>query len=261
MTQPFQAEAMVFKILGDQFAIPRTYLVLDTETTGFSRDKDYIVDAGWAVVHDRKIVHQQSFLIDWSKMPGVNTDEIQWKLRKQATDYAQKGLPHYYPWERLKAEGDDPRDVLYHYTKLIYEHIQNPNSIVVGHGFRHFDRFVIDSHTQRFLQGYLLPWKLNSVIDTGMWEKAAQTNRPPYQNESLDEWQKRMSGGRATCKWSLGEHCVPKYRLVERYNVDMRFQHTAGFDCVLTHYLLQTYQELIEILNGERHVLTGNSSA
>lgn len=258
MPDLFQTEALVLKAIGAQFNFPRTYLGLDTETTGFSREDDFIIDAGWIVVHDRKIVHQQSLLIDWSKMPGINVELIRAKLRKQATDYAQRGLPHYYSWERLKAEGEDPRDVLYSYTKLIYEHLQNPESIIVGHGFRHFDRPVIDSHTKRYLNNYLLPWRLNSIVDTGMWEKAIQTSRPPYSHESLDEWQKRISGGRAACKWSLGGHCVPKYRLVERYNVDMRLQHTAGFDCVLTHYLLQTYQELIEILNGQRTTLSGN---
>lgn len=256
MTWDFREESEVLELLSQQFEFPDTYLVLDTETSGFSKSKDVIVDAGWAVVKDRKVVHHASLLLDWSRMP-VDHDYIRYQLQRQAEDYAKVGRPHYYSWERLCAEGEHPLEVLHAYSSLIYDHINNSDSMIVGHGLWRFDREVINSHTQRFLQGYLLPWRMHSIFDTGLLEKAAQTGRAPYTTETLDEWLRRVNNANAKVKWNMESHCVPKYRLVERYKVDMRLMHTAGFDCVLIHYLLDTYRQLTEILNGQRQILEG----
>ncbi len=257
MTWEFREEAEVLESLSRHFEFPDTYLVLDVETTGFSRSLDFIIDAGWAVVKDNQIVNQTSLLLDWSRIPNVDHYHIQSQLRRQAADYAKIGRPHYYPWERLCAEGEHPLEVLHAYAQLIYEHIMNSNSMIVGHGLWRFDRGVIDSHTTRFLQGYLLPWQMHTIFDTGLLEKAAQTGRSPYPTETLDEWLKRTNNANAKVKWNLEHHCVPKYKLIDRYQVDMRLMHTAGFDCVLIHYLLDTYRQLTEILNGQRQTLTG----
>jgi len=256
MTWEFREEAEVLEALSKQFAFPSTYLVLDCETTGFSKARDFMVDAGWAVVKDNQIVHREGLLLDWSR---VNVDHgfIQSQLRRQARQYAEVGRPHYYSWERLCDEGENPFEVVHVYAQLIYDHIKHPDSMIVGHGLWRFDREVIDSHTQRFLQGYLLPWQLNSIFDTGLLEKAAQMGRAPYENETLDEWLRRVNNANARVKWNLENHCVPKYRLVERYGVDMALMHTAGFDCVLIRHLLDTLRQLTEILNGQKTRLEG----
>ncbi len=260
MTWDFREEAEVLEQLSQQFEFPDTYLVLDVETTGFSKARDLIIDAGWAVVRDNRIVNKSSLLLDWSRVSNVDHQFIQSQLRRQADDYAKIGRPHYYSWERLCAEGSHPLEVIHAYTQLIYEHIQHSNSMIVGHGLWRFDREMIDSHTQRFLQGYLLPWQMHSILDTGLLEKAAQTGRAPYTTETLDEWLRRTNNAFSKVKWNLGSHCVPKYKLVERYNVDMRLMHTAGFDCVLIHHLLDTYRQLTEILNGKRQSLEGSTA-
>ncbi len=258
MSWEFREEAEVLEALAKQFAFPSTYLVLDCETTGFSKARDFMIDAGWAVVANNQIVHQESLLLDWSRVPNVDHAFIRSQLLRQAEDYRKIGRPHYYPWERLCDEGEDPFEVVHTYAQLIYDHIKNSDSMIVGHGLWRFDREVVDSHTQRFLQGYLLPWKLNSIFDTGLLEKAAQMGRAPHDNETLDEWLRRVNNARSKVKWNLENHCVPKYRLVDRYSVDMRFMHTAGFDCVLIHLLLDTFRQLTEILNGQRKILEGD---
>lgn len=247
----FQEEAAVLAAIDNRFKFPSTYLVLDTETTGFSRSKDFMVDAGWAVVIDNQIVNNTSLLLNWSLMPNVDHDFIKSQLRKQAFDYAKIGRPYYYSWERLCDEGVHPLEVIHAYSTLIYDHIQNDSSMIVGHGLWRFDRDVIDSHTQRFLGGYLLPWQMHSIMDTGIIEKAVQTDRTPWVGDTLDEWLRRTNNAFLKAKWNLEGHCVPKYRLVERYNIDMRFMHTAGFDCVLTSHLLDTYRQLMETFRGQ----------
>ena len=254
-----ETEKEALRLLGEQFVFPDTYLALDTETTGFSRTQDYIIDAGWAVIKDRQIVNQESLLIDWSKLDGVNCSVIQQKLIKQAEDYAEMGRPHYYPWERLKDEGEHPLDVLYAYASLIYEHVIRDDSIIVGHGFWKFDREMIDSHTFRFLKGWKAPWKHNSIFDTGLTEKALQMNRPPTEVETLDDWLRKINGSRMKgVYWSMDRHCEPKYQLSRRFDgVDMSQMHTAGFDCTLIHHLLETFRQLFEVIHGQRDHIDG----
>lgn len=252
MTWPFRDEAEVLEILGKQFEFPDCYLVLDTETSGFSPTKDVMVDVGWAVVRDREVVNQDNLLLNWSVYPDIDHRFIQNQLLRLEREYEKIGRPFYYPWERLCDEGIPPLEALHTYATLIYENIQRDEPLV-GHGFWRFDRRMIDAHTQRFLRGYLLPWKLNSIVDTGLIEKAAQANRPPYETDTLDEWFRRISNANIRgVKWNLENHCVPKYQLVERYGGDMRLMHTAGFDCVLIHNLMETFRQLTEVLRGEK---------
>lgn len=252
MSWEFREEAEVLEALARYFRFPTTYLVLDTETTGFSKTDDFLVDVGWAVVQNGRIVNHTNLLLDWSKLPGIDHNFIRNRLLYQAEQYRQQGRPHYYSWERLCAEGHHPLEVIHSYAHLIYEHITRGDSMLVGHGFWRFDRDVIDSHTTQFLNGYLLPWKMNSIFDTGLLEKAAQINSPPRSGETLDEWQRRVDRAGSKVKWNMERHCVPKYRLVERYNVDMRAMHTAGFDCLMIHLLFDTYKQLTEILSGTK---------
>ncbi len=251
MSWEFREEAEVLEALGRQYAFPDDYFVIDVETCGFSFDRDFIVDVGWAVVVDRKITDSNSLLLDWSQVPADH-GYIQSQLLRLEREYAQIGRPFYYPWERLCDEGVHPLEALHTYATLIYDYIQREEQMV-GHGLWRFDRKMIDSHTHRFLQEYKLPWRLNSILDTGVIEKAAQASRPPYANETLDEWSKRVNNANIKgVKWNL-EMCSRKYRLIDRYQLDASKQHTGDFDCVLIHYQLETFRQLAEILNGERH--------
>lgn len=253
MIDDFSSEAAVLDLMSRQFAFPDTYLVLDTETTGFSKDRDYLIDVGWAVVQHGSIVHQDSLMLDWSRVPDADHGYIQYQLRQQADHYAQQGRPHCYPWERLRCEGEHPLEVLHSYASLIYDHITRGDSRIVGHGLWRFDRDFIDNHTEYFLDGYVLPWQPDSIIDTGLIEKACQTNTPPYPEESLDDWMYRIDRGPARVKWSLEGFCIPKYRLDERYGLDMRRMHTAEFDCVAIHHLFNLYREIVEAMRACRY--------
>lgn len=255
MSNQFDDVQGVLPIFAKQFGFPSTYLVLDVETTGFSKTDDFIIDAGWAVAVNNRIVHQASLLVDWSCMPGIDCGYIQSQLQRQAYEYAKVGRPHYYSWERLCREGSPPAEVLTAYVNLIYEHITSGRSMIVGHGLYRFDRDVIDSHTDEFMGGYLLPWQPQSILDTGLIEKAVQAGKVPYTHENLDEWQQRVNNAGTKVKWNLGGHCIPKYSIVERYQVDTRLLHTAGFDCTVICHLLDTYRQLSEIMNGRQKTL------
>lgn len=248
-----QSEFNVLTQLGQLTTFPCDYFVTDVETTGYSFKNDYIIDIGWSVVRDGQIAHNEGLLLDWTKCPGADIPFIRRQLQRQAADYAKIGRPHYYPFERLCDEGTDPVEAIHAYATLLHGYISRGEQ-VVGHGLWRFDRKMIDSHTQRFLKGYLLPWRQCSILDTGLMEKAMQMNRAPWRGETLDEWNKRINNANVKgVKWSLESHCVPRYRLAERFGLDMQLMHTGGFDCVLIHYLLQTFAQLSKVLNGQEN--------
>lgn len=241
MTRAEQDRIEVLTLFQQYFGFPNTYLVLDTETTGFSHDRDFFVELGWAVVRNHEIVHREGLILDWSQM-DVDHRLIQEKLAAQRQSYAEKGMTHNYTWERLRAEGVHPLAAIHAYATLIHTHLTRGDSCIVGHGFWRFDRHVLDSHTQQYLDGYLLPWQSNSIIDTGLVEKATQTGQFPYPNESLDEWLERVNNKFAKVKWNLSDFCAKKYDLATKEELD-RLAHTAAFDCELTHRLLSVYRQ------------------
>jgi hypothetical protein len=81
------------------------------------------------------------------------------------------------------------------------------------------------------------------MIDTGLFEKALQLDMMLRDNETLESFYKRVIDefGKGIY-WSLDRHCVPKYHLVAKHNLDMQSAHTAGFDCKVTHLLMEEYR-------------------
>lgn len=256
MTWEFRNESEVLELFSRAFTLPTTYLVLDCETTGFSREQDYIIDVGWLAVQNNVIVDGGSCMLDWSRV-SVDHGYIQSQLLRQATEYGRVGRRHQYPYERLCREGEEPLQVLHEYVTRIYNYIAQKAGVIIGHGFWNFDREMLNAHTQRYFDGYVLPWQPNSIFDTGLLEKAAQSLIYPYAGETLDTWYHRVDDNHIRVKYNLESHCVPKYRLVERYSVSADDMHTAACDCKLIYCLYDTYRQFTEILNGTRETLTG----
>ena len=256
MTWEFRNESEVLELFSRAFNLPETYLVLDCETTGFSREQDYIIDVGWLVVRNHAIIESGSSMLDWSQA-DVDHNYIQSQLMRQATEYGRMGRRHQYPFERLQREGKDPLAVLHEYAMRIYTHITQDAGVIVGHGFWNFDREMLNAHTSRYLDGYVLPWQPNSIFDTGLLEKAAQALIYPYAGETMDTWYARVNDNHIPVKYNLETHCVSKYRLVERYGVSADAMHTAACDCQLIYCLYDTYRQFTEILNGNREALAG----
>ena len=75
-------------------------------------------------------------------------------------------------------------------------------------------------------------------------------DRPPHPGETLAAWYKRVRGGFSKIKWSLDGHCASKYRLAERFGLDLAGAHGAAFDCRLTHALFETYRQIAEEIHG-----------
>lgn len=222
--------------------IPDDYLVLDVELLGFGKEAP-IVQVGWGVVRNRQLVDVASLLLNWL-LPeyGQRPEWVRSQIERITKEMAEKGKRYCTTVERMEREGLDPLDVMDSYRKLINMYVDT-GGMIVGHNIWAFDRIRIDHHCRQFFDE-TIRWQPNSIFDTGLVEKAAQSGRPPFAGETLDVYYKRINGGFSRVKWNLESHCVSKYMLAERYDVDPSLAHDAGHDCRLTYCLFETYRDI-----------------
>lgn len=251
MDHTFFPEAGLFGGQRRRFCLPHNYIVFDIETSGFSPQEDVIVEFGWAIVQDHQATDYGGVMLDWSQFDPDNAnfhEWLRWRLAKTAADCAKQGRHYHFTYDRLKAEGVHPLAAVRDFSELLKAFLST-NAYLVGHGAWKFDRVRIDNITEQFL-GYKLPWDNSPLFDTGLVEKACQLNKVPCDSETLNEWYQRVNGQWSKKKWNLDGHCASKYNLAERFNLDLRYSHTAGFDCLLTHSLAETYRQIGEACRG-----------
>lgn len=233
-----------FEAISKYVHIPRNYFLLDIETLGYGKQVP-IVQIGWGVVNETELTNVESLLLNWSDPHyGQNQTWVREQIARITAQMAEKGKRYCTTYERMCQEGTDPIDAFEVFMQLINDYLDS-GSLVVGHNAWMFDRKRIDHHCEQFF-GRTPNWHPNAIFDTGLVEKAAQMNRPPYKGESLDEWYSRIYGGHSKIKWNLEDHCVNKYMLADRFGVDPSLAHDAGHDCRLTYCLFETYRQIAE---------------
>ena len=244
----FENAAETLQLLRQRIKLPDNYTVFDTETCGFDAGKDLILEVGWTIVVGRQPVDCQGMVLDWTRHPGIDQAWLAGAIERTRASMAEKGRPYHFSMQRLHDEGVDPLEGIYTFIRLLYDALVEQEWLV-GHNAWRFDRRMVSGHAWRFLGNYQLPWERSPIFDTGLTEKAIQTNRPPRAEDSLDDWFGRLEGLRVSgVSWNLDNHCWNKYRIGERYGLSQANAHQAGFDCLVTHYLLETYRSLLEAL-------------
>lgn len=224
---------------------PRNYIVIDVETTGLDFATNLVCQLGWAVVRNGQLADCNAAMLDWTRHPAVEQGWLRRSLDEVRGYFERKGNTFHFPYERLREEGGEPEEVLRFAADVLEDHISH-GELTVGHNAWFFDRQMLDANVRRFLGGRTIPWQPNSIFDTGLVEKAAQINRPPYANETLDGWFRRVHATRSRVAWNLENHCVCKYRLNERHPVEAGMAHDAGYDCKVTHWLFEAFGELMQ---------------
>lgn len=222
---------------------PESYLVVDVETSGFDPALDVLVDVGWCLVRNRQIVDRGGTVLNWYQHPIINWQWLCSRLDNCRANMAKKGKVYQYSGERLFT-GEPADTVLNDFAGLLAD-VLTRGQLIVGHNAWFFERRLIDASLHKFL-GRRLPWHENAIFDTGLIEKASQQNRMPWAGDTLSSWYKRCQAPPLNVKWSLDEHCVPKYRLERRYGFDLSKLHTAEEDAVVSHYLFETYRDIAE---------------
>jgi len=223
---------------------PRDYLVFDIETTGFSKDRDLIVEIGHALVRDGDVVDKGSVILDWTSNPNVDQQALMDSLVrvKQQIEYDsggnRTGKNYKFTYEMLRNEGANPIVALQAYYDWIVSLREKQYGFVTHNGIT-FDIPFTSVACNRWL-GKPLQFGPAEVFDTAVAVKASKSNNVPWVNETIDEFFVRV--GKTPLKgikYALDTVCVPEYGLQEKYALDMTQAHTAAFDCLLTHLLFK----------------------
>lgn len=226
------------------YPLPDDYLVIDCETTGLSPKTDLIVQLGWCETKNRKVVDNGGVILDWTCCSQVDSGWLSDKL--ESTRDVMFKLGNDYQWTMdVLSTGEPPIEAL---ASLLVRLEDQDNIAVLTHNGWRFDAPMIENHFRRFLfSDYTFPH--DSFYDTGVVEKGHQLGLLPKPGESNRDFSLRIMNRPAKVKWSLSNHCVPKYNLDVKHNLSMSNAHTAPHDTLVTHYLFEHYRSLLEEKN------------
>lgn len=223
---------------------PDTYLCFDLETTGLEAEDNLIVEIGHCRIVDGESTTYESRVLDWTQCPvEVEQSWLEWQIAECARSMAARGSQSHMTIERMRDEGENPYEVLQDYLDMFTEAIEN-REFIVGHNSVKFDIPWIVYQMKDWLD-VDFRFYTDRVLDTAAIEKASQLGVFPRPGEPMSAYFLRVMRDPVKGVYSnLDRHCVTKYKLVERYGLNMDDAHTAGFDAMLTHLLMEEFREL-----------------
>jgi DNA polymerase III epsilon subunit-like protein len=227
------------------YPFPTSYFVFDVETSGLNPAEDLITQFGHADVRDRKIIHNDGYILDWPSCGAlIRQDWLRERLSRTVEEITRRGGTYRFAYDKLRG-GKEPVQLLQEYHDFLKDWQDRGGWFLTHNGFQ-YDSRIVEAHFRRFLwSDFRLD--LNRVLDTGLLEKGMGCDLPFYPDETVVSYHQRVSNyfGRGVM-WSLDRHCIPKYKLHEKHAFDMRETHTAGFDCRATHCLFEEFRQLSE---------------
>lgn len=201
---------------------PDTYMVIDLETTGFSPRSDYITQFALAVIRERKLASNVSFLL---QIPEGS-------MNKKASEVT--GIT-----EEMCQEHGMPRPEAMHNIYATLSNWRNVcQGVFVGHNASKFDIPFLEAAFKRHSIDFL--FRDHEIVDTGAMVKSMQMGTWPLPTETLRGFMNRMLNVYATgVYWSLDRFCLDRFKLRERLEKEGLKSHDAGADCVVTHWVLE----------------------
>lgn len=222
---------------------PNDYTVLDIETSGVDAGIDLILNIGHVIVEDGQVTQRLDAFLDWTREGQVDQQWLYDRMEKTRQQMAGNGREYKMSYELLRDQGEDPIGILREYHDLIVAQREAKYAFVMHNGYN-FDAPRLCNHFKRWLNENL-EFGPSEIWDTGMIEKASQLNSMPDPKETMRAWAKRVGGIRAKgVKWSLDAHCIPKYDLANRFQLNESEAHGAGFDTYVTHLLFEEFRRL-----------------
>lgn len=210
--------------------LPDSYLVTDVETSGFNHSPldprmkhDVVVQLGYAVVRDRKLVECTDVLL--KRPPGT--------MGADATRVT--GIT-----DEILADGVEPALVYAQFVDLCNV-FRGAKMMFVGHNMISFDAPFIAADSARC--GHSFKFGAGEILDSGMMFKAAQMQVIPSAREDLHKFMLRIKETRSRVKWNL-TLAVQSLNIDKANGLDMSKAHAAGFDCRVTHLLIEELRKL-----------------
>ncbi len=229
--------------------LPRSYLCIDTETTGVDTHSDLIVQLGHCLVLHGEAApeHNAETLLDWTREPGVDQVWLRDRLaRVKAQVESKPGAIYPYTYSLLAERGQPPREVLQDYLALLDDTRAAGYPLVAHNGWK-FDVALLRNHFKRWL-GQDWDLGLDEMFDTGAICKASQGGLYPDSTDSIKSFSLRVAEVRLKgVFWNLTA-AMERYGLFVKYGMDKAKMHGAAQDCLCCHYLLEHYRELTAAL-------------
>lgn len=235
--------------------VPDNYFCFDLETTGFSfsyseRGKfekecgdDIIVEIGHCDVTDSTADVFESTILNWTLLPEyIDPNWLKDKLRFVAESMQEKGSVFHVPYAVMHTSPAHPLETLEMYVDLLSQALDDGKKIV-GLNVLGFDRRVFADATQEWLgQRFEIP--PDQIVDIGIIEKARQLKMYPKGDESFAGYLTRVRNIPAKgVRWS-SDHCCQVYQLNEKYGLTDEQRHSAGYDSMICHLLLEEFKEI-----------------
>lgn len=216
--------------------LPQSYLVIDIETSGFSVQKNRIVQLGACPVFDGEVKQESGFSLLIKRPRGTMT-----RGAMEVTGITD---------EMLMEKGMDPVTALEHMLAL-FEDFRGKGFMFIGHNLAGFDVPFYEAEFRR----ENLQWKFreDEIFDTGTIVKALQLGATVLDGESLRTFFMRVKEIWAKgVYWALDKYCVPTFQLVSRYGIDVGKHHDAAYDCYVTALILEDIKRLASVAEHDR---------
>ena len=216
--------------------LPCNYLVLDIETTGFSSTKNRVVSIGLCAVQDCEITNE---------LHDGDSSNMILKWPQKTFDGCDKAIEiHGIDYHKSQEQGIDPADAMGILAEAI-AWAREHKMYIVGHNMLKFDAPFIGMEMQR--AGLATRIEGGEVVDTAALVKAMQLSVLPGLDETVLGYFERVMNIRAKgVFFNLDRYCVERFGLIEKYAVDPHSAHNSGYDCWLTHLVLQELNKMLD---------------
>lgn len=234
-------------------AFPDSYLCFDTEFTGNDVRNDLILEIGHVMVDKGVVVDKFNIVLNWYSHPDVQANWLDYKLQNMRSVV---GSDWKFSPEFLRKEGTNPIQALNFYYKL-FETWNKRNLPFVAQNGQNADERILRGNFDRFLRkSFSLPD--NNYFDTGGIFKANQVWEAtggdavnfkgvvlPHRSDTLKTYFNRVINMKISgIKWSL-QLIIDHYDLMKKHNVKTSELHTAGFDSMCLHWIMEEYRSKI----------------
>ena len=231
------------KIQEAGYPFPNSYIVFDLETTGLDNYYDYILPIGITNVIDGEIRDNCTTILDWAKYSKNVLPDVRKRLSNTMYHVRHKRKLNPISIDRMLKVGKEPIHALAKYYEF-FDKCKEDNIYMVAHNGIYFDTVFLQNHFKRFLD-IEFTFNPNHVLDTGLLEKGSQHGiQYSYGKELVCFYNSIKKAPNKGVHWALDSHCIPKYSLDKKYNLDVSKAHTADFDCKATHVLFKEYRAL-----------------
>lgn len=232
-----------FRALLPEGRWPTSYCAIDVETSGFSHERDLVIEWGHVLVVDGKITDRLSLVIDWTDHHIVPQTWLETRMDSLRQGMVLGGKEFHHSIARMKAEGMKPDKAL-EFIHSFTQEIKKQGLLFVAHNGT-FDEGMISQNLSNFGIATGFTFGDNGWIDTDGVEKASQcpehVKMHPQRGDTLRSYWHRVRYARLTgVKSNLDSHCYAKYGFDKR-GISKDAMHGAETDALCTHYLMEEF--------------------